>query len=104
MAASTNGTTPKPVPHWAEYTMKKLLASMAITAGFAGSAIAADLPMKAAPMAPAQVVAASWTGCYVGAGGGYGMVVQRHHTGHAAGLPVTVGETGTRGQSWVRTR
>jgi outer membrane immunogenic protein len=103
MAASTNGTTPKPVPHWAEYTMKKLLASMAITAGFAGSAIAADLPMKAAPMAPAQVMAASWTGCYVGAGGGYGMFVQRHHTVNAAGAPVTAGETDTGGKGWFGT-
>jgi len=83
--------------------MKKLLASMAITAGFAGSAIAADLPMKAAPMAPAQVVAASWTGCYVGAGGGYGMFVQRHHTVNAVGLPVTVGETDTGGKGWFGT-
>src|SRR4051794_9242900 len=82
-------------PKRAECTMKKLLASMAITAGFAGSAIAADIPMKAAPMAPAQVVTANWTGCYVGAGGGYGMFVQRHHTLNGVGLPVTAGETDT---------
>lgn len=57
--------------------MKKLLVSMAITASFAGSAFAADLPRKAAPpLMPAPVVAASWTGCYIGGGGGYGMYNQ----------------------------
>lgn len=38
------------------------------------SATAADLPMKAPP---APVRAVSWTGCYVGAGAGYGMSNQR---------------------------
>src|SRR5947209_10330675 len=93
---------PKLVPKRAECTMKKLLASMAITAGFAGSAIAADLPMKAAPMAPAPVAISSWTGCYVGAGGGYGMFDQRHHTVNAAALVVT-GETDTGGKGWFGT-
>jgi outer membrane immunogenic protein len=83
--------------------MKKLFVSMAITAGFTGSAFAADLPMKAAPMAPAQVIAANWTGCYVGAGGGYGMFVQRHHSIDAVGRPVTAGETDTGGKGWFGT-
>jgi outer membrane immunogenic protein len=81
--------------------MKKFLASMAITAGFAGSAIAADLPMKAAPLAPAPVAISSWTGCYVGAGGGYGMFDQRHHTITAAGFGA--GETDTGGKGWFGT-
>jgi outer membrane immunogenic protein len=51
--------------------MKKLLASASLLVLSSASAMAADLPMKAAPyMAPAPLF--SWTGCYLGvhAGGG----------------------------------
>src|SRR4051794_10088882 len=48
--------------------MKKVLLSIAITAGLAGSAFAADLPAKAPRIMPAPVAAANWTGCFVGAG------------------------------------
>ena len=56
--------------------MKKLaLHVAAISLLLAGSAAAADLrrpaPVKAP--APVPVAAYNWTGCYVGAGGGYGM-------------------------------
>jgi outer membrane immunogenic protein len=55
--------------------MKKL-ALTAVAMLVAGSASAADLrrpmPVKAAP-APAPVAVYSWTGCYIGGGGGYGM-------------------------------
>ena len=82
--------------------MKKLLASMAITAAFTGSAVAADLAVKSRPMAaPTPVAVANWTGCYVGAGGGYGMFVQRHHTVTALGG--TAGETDTGGKGWFGT-
>jgi outer membrane immunogenic protein len=53
--------------------MKKLaLAIVAAAATFTtGSAFAADLPARAYTKAPPPVVAAvSWTGCYLGAGGG----------------------------------
>jgi outer membrane immunogenic protein len=83
--------------------MKKLIVSMAITAGFTGSAFAADLPMKAAPMAPAQVVASSWTGCYVGAGGGYGMFDQRHRSVSAIPGDFATLETDTGGKGWFGT-
>jgi hypothetical protein len=48
----------------------------AVSALFAGAASAADIrmPVKAPPPAPVAVY--SWTGCYVGAGGGYGMFNQ----------------------------
>ena len=55
--------------------MKKPLVALpfvALTAiaAFTGSAVAADMPMKA----PAPVATVTnWTGCYVGAGLGYGM-------------------------------
>ena len=43
----------------------------------AGAASAADMrmPVKAPPPAPVVAVY-NWTGCYVGAGGGYGMFDQ----------------------------
>jgi outer membrane immunogenic protein len=53
------------------------LQTTAISLLLAGSAVAADvrMPVKAPPPAPVAVY--SWTGCYVGAGGGYGMFRQR---------------------------
>jgi outer membrane immunogenic protein len=51
--------------------MKKLLLATVVAIAAAGSAGAADLPMKAAPMA--APVTYNWTGCYLGAGGGYGL-------------------------------
>lgn len=52
---------------------KSLITSVAVGALFAGSAMAADMPVKApilkAPPMPVQ----TWTGCYLGGGAGYGM-------------------------------
>jgi outer membrane immunogenic protein len=84
--------------------MKKILASFAMTAALAGSAVAADLPMKARPMAPAPMVVTNWTGCYVGAGGGYGMFVQRHRTLDVDNVtPLTALEADTGGKGWFGT-
>ena len=55
--------------------MKKLAIAITAVAAFTGSAVAADLPVKAQYIAPV-VTAYNWTGCYVGAGGGYGMYNQ----------------------------
>ena len=55
--------------------MKKLAIAVTAVAAFTGSAIAADMPVKARYIAPV-VTAYNWTGCYVGAGGGYGMYNQ----------------------------
>jgi outer membrane immunogenic protein len=58
--------------------MSKLIAQVtAISLLCAGSAVAADMrmPVKAPPPA-APVAVYSWSGCYVGAGGGYGMYNQ----------------------------
>jgi outer membrane immunogenic protein len=41
------------------------------TSAIATSVLAADMPMKAPPPAPAPVY--NWTGCYIKGGGGYGM-------------------------------
>jgi outer membrane immunogenic protein len=55
--------------------MKKLALALSAVAAFTGSAIAADLPArpytKAAPVA--YVPPPTWTGCYIGGGGGYGL-------------------------------
>jgi outer membrane immunogenic protein len=83
--------------------MKKTLLAIALTASVTGSAFAADLPMKARPMGPAPVAAYSWTGCYLGAGGGYGMFDQRHRTVDPLGVPFTAGETDTGGKGWFGT-
>ncbi|MBI5319411.1 porin family protein [Bradyrhizobium sp.] len=69
--------------------MKKLALALAATAAFAGQAIAADMPAritKAPVVAPVAV--ASWTGCYVGGGGGYGLWYQEN-TGYIDGPPRT---------------
>jgi outer membrane immunogenic protein len=52
--------------------MKKLLIATTVALATAGTAGAADLPTKAPPMVAAAPVA-SWTGCYVSGGIGYGM-------------------------------
>ncbi len=53
--------------------MKKLLASASFVVLGAASAMAADMPMKAAPYyAPAPVF--SWTGCYIGVHAGAGVM------------------------------
>jgi outer membrane immunogenic protein len=54
--------------------MKKLVLALSAVAAFTGSAIAADLPARPYTKAPAMVPApvVSWTGCYIGAGGGGG--------------------------------
>jgi outer membrane immunogenic protein len=55
--------------------MKKLALALSAVAALTGSAIAADLPArpytKAAPVA--YVPVPTWTGCYIGGGGGYGL-------------------------------
>jgi len=83
--------------------MKKVLLAAALSVSFAGAAAAADLPVKGRVMAPAPVVGYSWTGCYVGAGGGYGMFDQRHRTIDPLGVPFTAGETDTAGKGWFGT-
>src|SRR5262245_40547677 len=80
--------------------MKKLAIALAATAVLATSAFAADIPVrapvyKAPPPAPVH----SWTGGYVGAGGGYGMWNQENTLFDDADIgalttPVTTGGRG----------
>jgi outer membrane immunogenic protein len=68
--------------------MKKLALHVAASSVLlAGAASAADIrmPVKAPPPAPVAVY--NWTGCYVGAGGGYGMFDQEAQFVAANGVP-----------------
>jgi outer membrane immunogenic protein len=54
--------------------MKKLVLALSAVAAFSAPALAADMAAKAPMMRAAPVAyAPSWTGCYVGGGGGFGM-------------------------------
>lgn len=61
-------------------------------------ALAADLPLKAPRITPPPV---TWTGCYIGAGVGYGMWTQNHYPetdpGFVQELPPTTGG----GEGWL---
>ena len=80
--------------------MKKTLLTIAFAAGFAGTAAAADMAVKA----PRYVEpVANWTGCYIGAGAGYGMWNQeRYGTSATTGLQVTPNST-IGGRGWFGT-
>jgi outer membrane immunogenic protein len=81
------------------HAMKKILiATVAAVAMTSGAASAADMAMPVkAPIAPAPVY--TWTGCYLDAGGGYGMTNLSHNGETVPGLvPVTPEDTaGGRG-------
>jgi outer membrane immunogenic protein len=78
-------------------------ASLAVASAFmfaAPVAQAADMPLKA-PLAPPPP-AYNWTGCYVGAGGGYGMYSQDEQTFTLAGTADSFLSSGT-GRGWIGT-
>jgi outer membrane immunogenic protein len=56
-----------------EFNMKKLIIALSAVAAFSAPALAADMATKAPLRAAPMPYAPSWTGCYVGAGGGYGL-------------------------------
>jgi outer membrane immunogenic protein len=78
--------------------MKKLAIALTAIAAFTAPALAADMAAKAPMRAAAPVVyAPSWTGCYIGGGGGYGLWNQEN-TGFIDGPPrVQVTGTSTAG-------
>jgi outer membrane immunogenic protein len=83
--------------------MKKLLLSMAITAGFAGSALAADMAPRTPIYKAPPPVAHTWTGCYIGAGGGYGMYnVEHSQRVTTTGVGATINQT-AGGRGWLAT-
>ncbi|RAI38800.1 hypothetical protein CH341_27160 [Rhodoplanes roseus] len=65
--------------------------------------MAADLrPAYKAPPAPSVLPVAAWSGCYVGAGGGYGMLNQDHTEYFSSGVPASYSST-TGGRGWFGT-
>jgi outer membrane immunogenic protein len=86
-----------------ELNMKRLAFSVTAVAAFVGQALAADMPVKA--VRPAPVMAAvSWTGCYVGGGGGYGLWDQENTQYFDIGPRTRVSETtDTGGRGWFGT-
>jgi len=82
--------------------MKKsiLLATAALTAFFAAPAWAADLR---APAPPPPAPVNTWTGCYVGGGGGYGMWNQDNSTFDSATGNPLYAQTTAGGRGWFGT-
>jgi outer membrane immunogenic protein len=81
--------------------MKKVLLALTALAAITGSASAADLGARPYTKAPAAIPApvASWTGCYIGAGGGGAYTNNDHNdfitaTRVAAGPSLTTGARG----------
>ena len=83
--------------------MKKVLLALTALAAITGSASAADLGARPYTKAPAAVPApvASWTGCYIGAGGG-GAYSNNAHNTVFAGVPATANTT-TGARGWFGT-
>ena len=78
--------------------MKKLVIALTAAAAFAGPALAADMAPRAyVKAAPPSVAVASWTGCYIAGGGGYGLWNQEN-TAYIDGPPrVQLTQTETTG-------
>ena len=82
------------------FAMKKLTLAAAAFVALTGSAIAADLPRKApAAIAPAPVPVATWTGCYLTGGVGYGMWNQDNQL-FAGGVAIDAEHT-DGGRGWL---
>ena len=81
--------------------MKKLVLALTAAAAFSAPALAADMaPRYAKAVAAPIAYAPSWTGCYIGGGGGFGMYNQENTTYIDGAPPVQVSDradTGGRG-------
>ena len=65
-------------------------------------AMAADLPTKAPILKAPPPLVYNWTGCYLGGGGGYGMLDQEHDTRTLTGV-LTDPTMDTGGRGWFGT-
>jgi outer membrane immunogenic protein len=77
--------------------MKKLVVTLTALAALTAPALAADMAVKAAPRVAAVAYAPSWTGCYVGGGGGYGMWNQENTTFNVIPPVTQFSDTATTG-------
>jgi len=84
--------------------MKKIVIALTALAAFTGSASAADLGARPYTKAPAAVPApvASWTGCYIGAGGG-GAYTNNDHNDFVAGFGAVGPNLTTGARGWFGT-
>jgi outer membrane immunogenic protein len=80
--------------------MKKLLMAIAALSALASPAFSADLPIKAVRPAPLPM---TWSGCYVGAGGGYGMWSQDTYLEDYPGLARFSAISTSGGRGWFGT-
>jgi outer membrane immunogenic protein len=83
---------------------KTLITSAIFGALIAGSAMAADMPVKAPMLMKAPPPAFSWTGCYISGGIGYGMWNQDHSITTDNGVvanAITTTETTGGGRGWL---
>jgi outer membrane immunogenic protein len=69
--------------------MKRLALALTAVAAFAAPALAADMAAKAPLRAAPVAYAPSWTGCYIGGGGGYGLWNQENTTFDDTTVPRT---------------
>jgi outer membrane immunogenic protein len=87
--------------------MKKAVLALAAVAAFTAPALAADMAAKAPMMAAPMAYAPSFTGCYIGGGGGYGLWNQENTTFEDSirGLPRTqfTDTVTTGGRGWFGT-
>jgi outer membrane immunogenic protein len=80
---------------------KLILATLASVALASGSAAAADIPTKAPILKAPPPPAATWTGCYLDAGVGYGMYTQTSHSETDPGLVPIGAQITNGGQGWL---
>ncbi len=81
--------------------MKRLIvASLACVALASGSAVAADMAVKA-PILKAPPPMVSWTGCYIAGGVGYGLWNQDHSNTNTSITPATGLTTTDGGRGWL---
>ncbi len=79
---------------------KSLIAGVSVGAFFAGSALAADMPVKAPLIMKAPPMVYNWTGCYLNAGVGYGMWNQDHSETDGVSGNTVIENTGG-GRGWL---
>jgi outer membrane immunogenic protein len=85
--------------------MKKLVVALSAIAAFTAPAFAADMATKAPLRAAPVAYAPSFTGCYVGGGGGYGLWNQENTTFDNSFIPrrQVTGETTAGGRGYLAT-
>ncbi|HEY6255913.1 MAG TPA: hypothetical protein VIY51_08990 [Xanthobacteraceae bacterium] len=82
---------------------KSLITSVVFGALLAGNAMAADMPVKAPMLMKAPPPSFSWTGCYIGGGGGYGMWNQETFEETDPGLVAAAPTQTGGGRGWFGT-